>query len=76
MNELIRFDLYKFQGFDVCEGLPVFNLWRERITWAEVRQEFSTMLFKHRLHELYSGRGIFVTPEIILIPTGKVPEIC
>ena len=76
MNELIRFDLYKFQGFDVCEGTPVFHLWRKGITWAEVRQESGMVQLKNRLHELYSGKGIFITPEVILIPTGKIPEIC
>ena len=76
MNELISFDLYKFQGFEVCEGMPVFDLWRERITWAEVRAEFGIVSLKNRLHALYSGKGIFITPEVILIPTGKIPEIC
>lgn len=76
MNKLIRFDLYKFQGFDVCEGTPVFHLWRESVTWAEVQQAFSVVQLKAPLRELYAGKGIFITPEIILIPTGKIPEIC
>ena len=76
MNEWMTYDLYKFGGFDVREGLPQFRLWRSGVALNELMREFGFPTVQSKLRDIRHLEGVFLTPELFLIPAGKTPKIC
>jgi hypothetical protein len=71
----MRYDVYKFAGFNPREEVPVFHLWQGDVRLDELFRQFGFVVVKDKLRDLRHLEGIFLTPELYLIPTGKKPHI-
>ncbi len=66
----MRYDLYKW------DGLNALRLFRSEICLSELFRKFGFIPIKDKLRDLRHLEGVFLTPELYLIPAGKTPHLC